>query len=91
MGWNEWTEGCYSQQIFNIDEIGLFIEEKHHWDFCCPKEKTMLEFQMVDEAFMLLLDTSIANSFKLNFSLCATGKSQGIYNILQRFSPRVCS
>lgn len=49
---------------------------------------------MVDEAFMLLLDTSIANSFKLNFYFCATGKSQGIYNILQRFSPSdmgVCS
>lgn len=30
--WAEMSEqrGCYSQQIFNIDEIGLFIEENDH-------------------------------------------------------------
>lgn len=84
-GWNQWTEGCCSQQIFNVDEIGLLLGEKHCWDFCCPKEKSILEFQITHEAFILLLDSSTANSFTLNFCLCAIGKSHGIYKRLQRF------
>lgn len=51
----------------------------------------MLEFQMVDEAFMLLLDTSIANSFKLNLAFVPLGNPRVFTTFYKDFLPRICS